>query len=245
MMEVRFVSKSYVSKEEFRGQALTNVSLSIGPGEIVGLFGKNGSGKSTLMRCMAGVIRPSCGSVSVDGRETRIGRRVSFAPVEGSCFSARSIGEHRDFLRHMISDFDVERFDRLIGFFGLSWGDRPRALSTGQRSRFEIACTLARQVPYYLFDEPMLGHDIDTRRDFLRLLSGMMDESRSVVLSTHLAEEVEPLLSRVLVLNEGRLASDIPIERIQQEDGSLVRHLLRVGGYDREKVMSLLEPEGI
>ena len=244
MLEVHYVSKYYGSQFAFKKQALSNVSLSVGPGEIVGVFGKNGAGKSTLLRCMAGMIRPTYGSVSADGREQGIGRLVSFAPVEGSYFPDRTIGEHRDFLLHMIDDFDTERFDRLVEFFGLALADRPRALSTGQKSRFEIACTLARRVPYYLFDEPMLGHDIDTRRDFLRLLSGLLDDRQSVVLSTHLAAEVEPLLSRAIVLNEGRLVSDSPIDQIQAEDGTLTSHLLRVGGYDREKAMSLLESGG-
>ncbi len=241
MLEAHYVSKSYGSDFSGKKQALTNVNVSIGPREIVGVFGRNGAGKTTLLRCLAGTIRPTYGSVTVDGQERNIGWRVSFAPGEGSFFPDRTIREHREFFRYLIGDFDTERFDKLLEFFGLEYTDRPRTLSTGQKSRFEIACTLGRRVPYYLFDEPMFGHDINTRRDFLRLLSGLVDESQSVVVSTHLAAEIEPLLSRAVVLNRGRMVSDLPIEQLQAEEGTLVRHLLHVGGYDSEKAMDLLD----
>ena len=116
MLEIKDLCKRYADK-----QALDHVSLTVGPGEIVGLFGENGAGKTTLMKCILSLIRYDSGSVTLDGAaitRANIGR-FSFATCEHSFFPALSAQAHREFYEEHFETFLSRRFEGLMEFFGL------------------------------------------------------------------------------------------------------------------------------
>ena len=116
MLEVKDLCKRYADK-----QALDHVSLTVGPGEIVGLFGENGAGKTTLMKCILSLIRYDSGSVTLDSAaitRANIGR-FSFATCEHSFFPRLSPKAHREFYREHFPRFNDKRFEALMDFFGL------------------------------------------------------------------------------------------------------------------------------
>ena len=133
MLEVKDLCKRYGQT-----QALDNVQLSVGPGEIVGLFGENGAGKTTLMKCILSLIRYDSGSVTLDGAaitRANIGR-FSFATCEHSFFPALSAQAHREFYEEHFETFLSRRFEGLMEFFGLPMDKPIRSFSTGQKNQF-------------------------------------------------------------------------------------------------------------
>jgi len=238
MIDVRFVTVRYVETI-----ALDSVRLTAGPGEIIGLFGANGAGKTTLLTCLAGLMDPTYGSVQIDGQEAKQSRKISYMAQEGSSFPAWTIEQHRDFLCDLMPDFRPDRFDRLVRFFDLPAGRKLATFSTGQRASFELCCGLGVIRPYYVMDEPFLGHDTATRQSTLRLLAGLMGENDTLILSTHQVQEAEPLISRAVVLDKGVILADVPMEELRSRGQPLVSLLLQNRQADSLKLEELLAAE--
>lgn len=236
MIDVYFASKYYQQT-----MALEQVRLTVNPGEIVGLFGENGSGKSTLLKAMAGFIRLTSGSVSIDGLDPRFHRGISYCSDQGTYFPKLTSREHRDFLSAMEPSFDSRRFDQLTDYFQLIPGRPLKAFSAGQKAKFELCCCLSIQADWYLIDEPFLGKDLLSRRDFIKLMTGLLPDTAGVVMATHLAAEIEPLISRAVVMQKGRIIADQPIEALQETGEKLVPFLHRTCGYDEAGALALLQ----
>ena len=219
MLEIKDLCKRYADK-----QALDHVSLTVGPGEIVGLFGENGAGKTTLMKCILSLIRYDSGSVTLDGAaitRANIGR-FSFATCEHSFFPALSAQAHREFYEEHFETFLSRRFEGLMEFFGLPMDKPIRSFSTGQKNQFEVIMALSQGADYILMDEPFAGNDIFNREDFYKVLLGLLEPSETVILSTHLIEEVENFVGRAVLLHKGKVIGDLNVEEIRESGRTLV-----------------------
>lgn len=212
MMQVYSLSAFYNQT-----RALDNVSLEIGPGEIVGIFGANGAGKTTLLKCMAGLMKPTFGDVTINGTDARLAFKTSFLPHAGAVLPSLSVLDHRDFLLNLYDSFNSKRFDHLIEYFELPTDRKSSAFSAGQRVKLDLCCSLCLGKPYVILDEPFFGHDAPTRMNTLKLLAGIMTETETYIIATHLIQEIEPLLSRAVVLRKGRVAADIALESYRAE----------------------------
>ena len=171
MMECLGLSKSY----GFNKQALNGVSLTFGPGEIVGLFGENGAGKTTLLKCLLGLLNYK-GTVTLDG-EAVTGKnihRLSFATCEHSFFPGLTASDHRQFYETHFPTFRGERFRALMEFFELPSGRCIQHFSTGQKNQFEVILALSQGADYILMDEPFAGNDVFNREDFYKVLLGIL-----------------------------------------------------------------------
>ena len=154
MLEIKNVSKRYFKTV----QALQNVSLTIGKGEIIGLFGENGAGKTTLLKCILGYLGYE-GEILLDGEE--IGRRniarLSFATCEHSFFPNLTPRDHCEFYKMHFGAFRQKRFEALMDFFGLPQNSALKSYSTGQQNQFEVIMALCQGAEYILMDEPFAG----------------------------------------------------------------------------------------
>lgn len=193
MLELKDVKKSYLKGSK----ALDGVDLSIGPGEIVGLFGENGAGKTTLMKCILGLLRYQ-GEITLDGDPITPKNiaRLSFATCEHSYFPALTAGAHRDFYQEHFPNFRTKRFSALMDFFQLPRSKAIRSFSTGQKNQFEVILALSQGADYILMDEPFAGNDIFNREDFYKVLLGILEPEETILLSTHLLEEVQHFIGR-------------------------------------------------
>ena len=160
MLELKDVKKTYLGGST----ALDRIDLTIGPGEIVGLFGENGAGKTTLMKCVLGLLRYR-GTITLDGAPvtTRNIARLSFATCEHSYFPALTAKAHRAFYQEHFPNFRAKRFEALMDFFQLPMGKAIRGFSTGQKNQFEVILALSQGADYILMDEPFAGNDIFNR----------------------------------------------------------------------------------
>ena len=168
MLEISHVTKKYRDKE-----ALSDVSLTIPQGQIVGLLGENGAGKTTMMKCILGYLRHE-GVVTLDGETIGPGNihRLSFATCEHSFFPALSPADHRDFYQAHFPAFNDRRFRLLTEFFQLPLHKPLRSFSTGMKNQLEVTLALSQGADYILMDEPFSGSDLFNREDFYRVMLG-------------------------------------------------------------------------
>ena len=238
MLELKNIRKTYRAGT----QALKGVSLSLGPGEIVGLFGANGAGKTTLLKCALGLLRYT-GSVTLDGEPVTPENiaRLSFATCEHSFFPGLSPAAHREFYREHFPTFREKRFDALMDFFALPLHRRARGFSTGQKNQLDVTLALSQGADYILMDEPFAGNDVFNREDFYRLLLGLLEPGETIVLSTHLLEEVQHFISRAVLLDRGAIAGDVTTGELEERGESLMDFVKSALHYRGDRVLKTLE----
>ncbi len=232
MFEIKNVSKQYGSR-----QALKNVNLSLPRGELVGLFGENGAGKSTLMKCMLGFVRYT-GHITLDGEPvtTKNIERIAFATSEHSFFPDLSPEGHAQFYSDHFPKFNRRRFEVLMDFFGLPMHGAARRLSTGQKNQFEVVLALSQGADYILMDEPFAGNDIFNREDFYKVLLGILGENETVLLSTHLIEEVAGFIGRAVLIHQGEITGDVYMSELEECGESLVDYVKNAWNYRADRI---------
>lgn len=233
--------------------ALDEVDLTVAEHRITGLLGRNGAGKSTLMRVATARDFPTSGRVRVFGEDpyesTRVMDRICFIG-ENQVYPAQHKVKHvlqsaRTVFPHWDEDFARE----LVADFGLRTGQQVRKLSRGQRSAVGVVVGLASRAPLTFFDEPYLGLDAVARQLFYdRLLADYAEHPRTIVLSTHLIDEVADLIEHVVVIDDGRVLLDSDADSLRGSAvvvsgpraavdafaaGHEVLHREDVGGYAR------------
>jgi ABC-2 type transport system ATP-binding protein len=207
-VEVDGVSKWFGSKV-----AVSGVSMSFGPG-VTGLLGPNGAGKTTLLRMLTGVIRPSEGSISVAGSWPRstpaVYAMVGLVPEEDATYADMTA---HAFVRYAATLSGVRDADtaakRAIETVALT-GDAGRKLagfSKGMRQRAKVAAALAHDPTVLVLDEPLNGTDPVQRLRLIELFRRLGDEGRTVIVSSHVLEEVERMSDRVIAIVDGKLAA--------------------------------------
>ena len=237
MLEIKNVSKRYGSK-----QALSDVSLQLPRGQLVGLFGENGAGKTTLMKCILGLLRYQ-GEITLDGDPITPKNiaRLSFATCEHSYFPALTAGAHRDFYQEHFPNFRTKRFSALMDFFQLPRNKAIRSFSTGQKNQVEVILALSQGAEYILMDEPFVGSDLFNREDFYKVLSAILEPQETLLLSTHLVEEVAPILSRAVLLRQGRLVGDADVLALEEEGKDVVAFVKEAYHYQSDRVSRALD----
>ncbi len=207
--------------------AIDDLSFSLADNKIYGLLGRNGSGKSTLMSVLAAFRKPTAGAVLVDGEPVFENSRATsrICLVQHGVDPADKGDKLKDAL-HLASvlreSWDTEYADRLMDVFSLPLNKKLGQLSLGQRSAFGVVVGLASRAPLTMFDESHLGMDTPTRYAFYdALLSDFMTAPRTVILSTHLIEELAALLEEVVIIDDGRLVLHEETEAIRARGTSV------------------------
>ena len=194
--------------------ALDDLSFSLHGGKIYGLLGRNGSGKTSLLSVLAAFRKATAGQARVDGRavfENRAVTRQICLIREGADTVAQDWPDNRvedalAFAAYLRPTWDAAYADTLLERFGLSPRTRIPALSRGRRSALAVLLGLASRAPLTMFDEAYLGMDAPSRYAFYdELLADVMAHPRTIVVSTHLIEEVSSLFEEVVILDQGRL----------------------------------------
>lgn len=237
MLEISHVTKKYRDKE-----ALSDVSLTIPQGQIVGLLGENGAGKTTMMKCILGYLRHE-GVVTLDGEAIGPGNihRLSFATCEHSFFPNLSPESHRQFYQEHFPNFRDKRFRALLDFFELPVHKPARSFSTGQKNQLEVILALSQGADCILMDEPFAGNDVFNREDFYKVLLGILEPNETVLLSTHLLEEVEHFIGRALLLQKGKLVGDVTTLELEEQGKTLMDFVKETYRYKADRVVQALK----
>ncbi len=237
MLEIKKLHKRFGTKH-----VLHDIDLTIGPGEIIGLFGENGAGKTTLMKCILGLLNYD-GSVRLDGEpitRKNIGR-FAFATSEHSFFPDLSAKGHAEFFADHFGTFRQKRFDGLMDFFQLPLNKAIRSFSTGQQNQFEVVLALSQGADYILMDEPFAGNDVFNREDFYKVLVGILEPTETVLLSTHLIEEVSDFVGRAVLIHQGRIVGDSSADELEEKGLSLMDYIKETYNYRADRVAAALD----
>ena len=220
----------------FRGaEALSDVSLTIRPGTITGLVGRNGAGKTTLLSLVAALRPVQAGTVRVGGRDVwedpSVTSRICLVRDRGGIFEDQRIRHTLRLQGALRPHWDEEYAVELLGRFGVPLRKNPEQLSRGQRSILGAVIALASRAELTLLDEVYLGMDAVARRLFYdELMADYVTHPRTIVLSSHLLDEVEDLMEDVVVLDRGRVvaAGDADTVRQQHSTGDSLASLTDV-----------------
>ncbi|MBQ5441665.1 MAG: ABC transporter ATP-binding protein [Firmicutes bacterium] len=236
MIEVKNLTKNYG-----KTVALDNVNLDIPRGEIIGLFGENGAGKTTLIKSVLDLI-PYSGRITLDGEpitRKNIGK-LSFATAEKSFFPDLNAKEHAEFYDMHFGTFRKKRFQGLMDFFDLDMKKQISKMSMGQQNQFEVIMALSQGADYIFMDEPFAGNDIFNREDFYKVLSGILEPQETVVLSTHLIEEVSNFVGRAVLIRKGKIIGDTKVEDLEEKGMSLIDYVKKTYDYHEDRVAKAL-----
>lgn len=243
MIELKGAEKLYGrtrAQREKNGKGFWATTLTIPDGQIVGLFGENGAGKSTLLRSIAGISDLTGGQILFDGAPVREHyAEIAFITGEGSYFPAMTPSEYGEFLSQFFPRFSAQRYASLLEFFDLDPQQNISRMSTGQRAKVEVAAGMSKRAKYLLMDEPFLGKDLFTRRDFLKLMAGSLRGEETIILTTHNVEEVESFIDRAVILHKGKLVADALLDDVRDDGQDLVGLLQSATGHDPQKYKAL------
>lgn len=206
MIKLEHISKSFGSQK-----VLNDVSLEIPAGQIVGLLGPNGAGKSTLMKILIGLWSADSGTVSAPSR-------IGYLPENNPLYEDMYVTEYLSFMAQMTNDQMVndQMVNELVELVGLSPERHKhiRELSKGYRQRVGLAQALLGDPELLILDEPTTGLDPNQLVEIRALIKSLSGESRSVILSTHILQEVREMCDRVIILDHGTIKADLPIDQI-------------------------------
>ena len=237
MLEIKNLTKNYGGKT-----ALNNVNLTFPRGEIVGLFGENGAGKTTLMKSILGFINYH-GEITLDEEpiSTKNITKISFATSEHSFFPNLTPAAHRDFFREHFPSFSDKRFKGLMGFFELPMHKAIKHFSMGQKNQFEVILALCQGADYILMDEPFAGNDVFNREDFYKVLLGILEPHETVILSTHLIEEVSDFIGRAVLIRRGQVVGDVAVSDLDESGTTLINYIKETYNYRGDRVSRALD----
>lgn len=227
MIEIKNLTKVYklskkkmaeLKTKETIKRAADNISLTANPGEIYGLLGPNGAGKTTTLRCVATLLKPTEGSVSVCGFDTvknseEVRKSIGFLTNEIKLdphFSPKYLFTFFGRL-HGIDETTLEnRRKELFEYFGITEFEDKKIeeLSTGMKQKASIAVSLVHDPKVVIFDEPTNGLDIITARNVTDLLLKLKNEGKLVIISTHIMSEAEKLCDRIGVIIDGKKVTE-------------------------------------
>jgi ABC-2 type transport system ATP-binding protein len=213
--------------------ALDRLDLRLAPGKIHGLLGRNGSGKSTLAAVLAGFRRPDEGRVLIEGGDLGtpqepyenavVTSRVCLIRESGDRPEAVSVKQAIALAAALRPYWDADLAGDLLDRFEVPLNKKIQKLSRGKKSALGVVLGLASRAPLTIFDESYLGMDVPSRNLFYdALLADYTEVPRTFVLSTHLVSEVSAMLEEVVILDNGRLVTQSPVDALRGRGASIV-----------------------
>lgn len=237
MIEIKNVSKTYKDKI-----ALSDCSLQIPKGQVIGLFGANGAGKTTFMKCILGFLTFD-GEITLDGE--KIGRhnidRLAFATGDHSFFPSLTADDHKIFYMLHFPKFNEKRYDALMEFFELPAGKKISEFSLGMQNQFEVVLAISRGAEYVFMDEPFAGNDVFNREDFYKVLVSVLNEDETVVISTHLIEEIADYITRAVLIRKSKIIDDLSVAEIEASGKSLIEIVRERYDYRADRIKKAVD----
>lgn len=202
-------------------QLFKNLELTIESGRIYGLLGKNAAGKSTLLRLMCGLLYPTAGACEIDGESSKNRRPAFLADIflvpEETWLPEISIKKWIETHSVFYPKFSEERFFEYLREFKMPETGLLTDLSFGQKKKALIAFGLAANTKIILMDEPTNGLDIPSKAEFRRIVASALDESRTMVISTHQVRDLDALIDAVVIVDNGQILLAAPLDSVAEK----------------------------
>lgn len=219
----------HVTKKYKKHVAIDDVTLSLPAGKIIGLLGPNGSGKTTLIKLMNGLLHPTTGDIVIDGYRPSVETKkiVSYLPDTSYLRENMKIKDALTLFEDFYNDFSREKAEHLLEDLDLNPDEQLKNLSKGNKEKVQLILVVSRQAKLYILDEPIGGVDPAAREYILRTIINNYCEDASVVISTHLIAEIEPILDEIVFLKEGKVILQGNTDDIREEYGKSIDSLFR------------------
>ncbi|MEW4353694.1 ABC transporter ATP-binding protein [Streptococcus pneumoniae] len=218
-----------VSKRYGNTLALEHVSFEIESGKIVGLLGPNGSGKTTLIKLINGLLQPSEGSIIINGMEPspKTMSLVSYLPDTTYLNENMRVKDALAFFKDFYEDFDMERALHLLEDLEIDTNAKFKKLSKGNKEKVQLILVMSRKAQLYVLDEPIGGVDPAARDYILRTIINNYSPTASVLISTHLISDIEPVLDDIIFIENGKIVRQGNVDDIRYESGESIDQLFR------------------
>lgn len=216
-------------KKYNRKVALENVSVTLEKGKIYAFLGPNGSGKTTFMKILANLTEQSKGTVLFDGESLTVKSRaeIAYLPTESHAYPFMTVDDFGKYYAYFFKDFDRNRFKDWVERMQIPFQTPFKVLSSGMDKKVRVAATLARSAELLILDEPFNGVDLLAREEIEKMILESMTEEKTVILSSHLVEEVESYIDFALFFRHGSLIATEDVEKMRQESGKSLTDLYR------------------
>ncbi len=216
------LKKDFLSKK-----ALKNISLTLGQGRILGLMGPNGSGKTTFLKIAAGLQRPTSGLIHICGMSVGVKTKaaVSYLPDRNTLFSWMKASDAIDYYADFFADFDRNKANDMLSFMKPDAGERAKTMSQGMLEKLDLTLTFSRRAKLFLLDEPLGGVDPVSRERIVSTIIRTYSEDCSIIISTHLVNDVEAVFDDVAFISEGEILVSGSAEQLREQYGVSIDQL--------------------
>ncbi|MGE5628982.1 MAG: ABC transporter ATP-binding protein [Solirubrobacterales bacterium] len=224
VIKINGLTKSY-----FKKNALNGTSLQVDKGKIMGLLGPNGSGKTTLLKIAAGLLKESSGEILIDGKAPGVYTKsvVSYLPDTNYLYKWMKIKDAVSFYKDFYKDFQIDKANELLDFMGLQEDLKVNSLSKGMLEKFNLTLSLSRKAKLYLLDEPLGGVDPTSREKIIDAILNNYSEDSSMIVTTHLVNDIERLFDEVAFISEGKIVLNGSAEDLRRDKGMSIDELYR------------------
>lgn len=244
------VNAQHVTKQYDDFKALDDLSLEVARGGAWALLGPNGAGKTTFLKCLLG-LKEFHGAIQIDGIDIQQNPKkakslIGYVPQYPALYDDLSVQEELRYFGDM-RDVKRSRVRELIEFVGLeAWARQPvGALSGGMKQRLMLAIALLSNPPVLLLDEPTANLDVRRQLEFRNLIKLLVDEGKTVVLTTHLLGDVDHVASQIMLLNKGKLVTKSTVKDLfKQLDLSAQMYIELVDPSKEQDAIVALEKSG-
>lgn len=209
--------------------ALKNVNLTIEPGQIVGLLGPNGSGKTTLIKLINGLLQPSSGTIKVNGQKPGMETKavVSYLSDKNYLSSWMKVADIVKMFNDFYQDFNQDKALSMLKDLNIDPEQKFKSLSKGTKEKVQLILVMAREAKLYILDEPIAGVDPAARDYILRTILTNYNPEATVIISTHLIQDVEQIFDAVIFLNKGEITLFETVDDVRFKFNKSVDQLFR------------------
>ncbi|MFC0015572.1 MULTISPECIES: ABC transporter ATP-binding protein [Allobacillus] len=224
MIEVKDIVKRFGRKT-----VLDQVSFTAEKGQITCLIGVNGMGKTTIMNAIMKLTPLQAGEILVDGEKVKKDtfEKIVFIPDATIMLPHFTIEMAMEFMKDFYQNWNQRRADDMLAFFKLNRKDKIASLSKGNTAKVNLLLGLAVDADYILMDEPFSGIDIFSREQIAEVFTSHLIEDRGVLITTHEIGDIEHLIDKVVLLNDGKIQKEFMTEDVRESEGKSVIDVLR------------------
>ncbi len=216
MLQCNNVTKKYIKMT-----AVNDISIEFASGRIYAMLGSNGSGKTTLMKMIAGLVKPTSGSITLSGAPVGIEtkKHIAYMPTESYFYSYMTCKDIGKYYSDFFEDFSIEQFYNYLSEMNLTPDMKASKMSSGMMAKLKLAVTLSRNASVIMLDEPLNGVDIIAREQLVNFITKKASPDNIIIMSSHLVDELETIIDYAVFVKNGIIVSHGEAESLRASTG--------------------------